>query len=136
MDLFDVVVAKKLSGGGGGGNPNYVQTITGTLADPWGDVGFEAIRVALATGNASAKMHIQSDVLNLDSWLFLTAAVNITASCGHVDTTNYYAFTGTFRTGGVAPTLYLQSKNAGFVDGSQYASIINSTLEITWHPMP
>lgn len=135
FDITSYILGKK--SGGGGSNPNTVQTVTGTMANPWGDVDFEAIRAALATGNASATMDIQSDVLNIHATLFLTADVNnITASCGYVDTTNYYAFTGIFPIGGTAPTLYLYSKNAGYVDGSAYASIINSTLTITWHPMP
>lgn len=135
FDITSYILGKK--SGGGGSNPNTVQTVTGTMANPWGDVGFEAIRAALATGNASAIMDIQSDVLSIDTTLFLTAGVdNITASCGHVDTTNYFAFTGIFPTGDGAPTLRLYTKNAGYVDGSAYASIINSTLTITWHPMP
>lgn len=41
------------AGGGGGGNPNYVETVEGTLANPWGSVEPEALYTELADNAAS-----------------------------------------------------------------------------------
>ena len=44
--------------GGGGGNPNYVETITGTLANPFGSYTPAEIRQMLASQSASVTLTI------------------------------------------------------------------------------
>lgn len=45
----------------GGGNPNYVETITGTLENPWGTHTFSDIKAALSSNNITA--YIVDDLL-------------------------------------------------------------------------
>lgn len=57
MDLFDIVLAKKLSGGGGG-TPVNTLTVEGTLQQPFGDIGYRIIRDALKNNVGSALLTV------------------------------------------------------------------------------
>lgn len=57
MDLFDIAVAKKLSGGGGG-TPVYTRTVEGTLQNPFGDFGYTFVRDALKYNVGSALLTV------------------------------------------------------------------------------
>lgn len=48
-------------GGGGGGNPNYVETITGTLANPWG--GNSSSELFTSARASDLTMYIKADVI-------------------------------------------------------------------------
>lgn len=52
FDPVSYLMGKK-AGGGGGGNPNYVETIEGTLANPWGDYAFNDIMDLVSSRNAT-----------------------------------------------------------------------------------
>lgn len=138
-DLFDVVVARKLSGGGGGGNPNSVQTVVGTAADPWGDIDFETLSEALYTNNASGKLVVeQNQILGRAKTLHLTGDENhnlIYGEKGDVSSTDYFALFGSWVSNGVSH-LYANSNDTGFVDGTAYASMLPTTLTVVWHPLP
>lgn len=55
MDLFDVVIAKKLSGGGGSGtNYNHIDTYTGTVAELCDTNVFNYIRNAILANDGTA----------------------------------------------------------------------------------
>lgn len=43
----------KQAGGGGGGNPNRVETVTGTLANPFGDLDFEGLAAGLTQNSVT-----------------------------------------------------------------------------------
>ena len=43
---------------GGGGNPNYIETIEGTLANPWGDKDISEIRASLLRNEISVYLRI------------------------------------------------------------------------------
>ena len=42
---------------GGGGNPNYVETILGTVANPWGQYSFEQIKNMCSSNNYTLKFN-------------------------------------------------------------------------------
>ena len=42
----------------GGGNPNYVETIEGTLANPWGDLDYSSLVEELVNNNVNIEMDI------------------------------------------------------------------------------
>lgn len=44
----------KMAGGGGGGNPNYIETIEGTLENPWGSYAFSDIRRGITNDTITA----------------------------------------------------------------------------------
>lgn len=52
-------------GGGGGGNPNYVETITGTLANPFGTMTAGELKILIqnvTNGKATAILHISNTI--------------------------------------------------------------------------
>lgn len=142
MDLFDVVVAKKLSGGGGGGeNPNFVQTIAGTADNPWGTVNPSTLADALRNNDATATMYVQNGNLGID----VTLSLNVDRGTNYIY--GYYGFVneaGSYRVyygdwlvnGGTGSHMLVSSTNTGFVDGSQYMPMLNTRLTIVWHPLP
>jgi hypothetical protein len=139
-----------MDGGGGGGNPNTVQTITGTLAEPFGDFDKgEELHTAIGNGNASAKIVLDISALQMGlntlwGWLYQGA-----------DNEHYYSFytsEASFGTEGLTfgffasiffpldsgeytPQL-LGQVGADYLDLTEYASIIPTTLTIIWHPLP
>lgn len=140
MDLYDVVVAKKLSGGGGGGNPNYVQVIAGNADNPWGNVNPATLAEALRNNDATAIMYVQNENLRIDVTLSLEAS-------GQNDIHGYYGFvngTGSYGVydaswsalDGSGSHMFVSSTDTGFVDGSQYMAALNTRLTIIWHPLP
>lgn len=61
------------SGGGGGGNPNYVETIEGTLANPWGK--YTASELFSAARSGDLTMYITADVVYTDGGTAATATM-------------------------------------------------------------
>ena len=65
-------VLDMLSGGGSGGggeNPNYVQTVTGTLRNPWGNVGdidIKELSTAITPSIKEATAYIDIDATALN----------------------------------------------------------------------
>lgn len=134
----------------GGGNPNSVQTITGTLAEPWGDFDkAEELSAAIENGNASAKLTLDISVLQagldtIRAWLyagviddqyaaFFTSAAQFDSegiTLGF-EACIFFSFDGNVRSS------YLEAQiGADYSDLSAYASLIPTTLTIIWHPLP
>lgn len=138
MDLFDVVVAKKLSGGGGGGNPNYVQTITGTLDNPFGDVNYSVLASNLYSKSASAYLDIDASALGF----------GVISSRPSASEQQIYTNGASLRTAVQDSTAFEVAWNSeGFIDGrmlaggnvvdlSSYKNALTTTLTIIWHPLP
>lgn len=139
----------------GGGNPNSVQVIEGTLAEPWGDVGFDALYEALPFYNddgtiiaRNATAIIKLDGANLgmgtailplhstktESNDFIVGDGFNTASGG------FLAATGIWNEDGVYEADVYQGsvQDGAYVDTNvkAYASLIPTTLTIIWHPLP
>lgn len=124
--------------GSGTSNPNTVTIITGTLADPWGDLGFETIRQGLLSHNMSA---------------LITASLGGTimyAPLEAYEQTIYMGQAGTMDDGYVASsilwanlgaqvtkTLYLLNSNGGYQDlSSALSDDLETTLTVISHPLP
>lgn len=134
----------------GGGNPNRVETITGTLADPWGDFDdAKELNTALHDGNASAYLALDISALQVgyneivepligtsmasDYASFKSSGADL-SSVGLDYATAviiYFNFDDVVR----PPQLYAQVGDT-FADLSDYASLIPTTLTIIWHPLP
>lgn len=158
MDLFDVVVAKKLSGGGG--NPNRAQTVTGTLANPWGTVGFyQSLAPAVLSGNASAKMTITMP--GLGSVTMPVLAESGGSAGAQLCLKSLYSYTHSAEDGLAAfglvfarwlgsdypsnpgpgalnVSLNVQGSSGSYTqtDVISMASSITTSLEVIWHPLP
>lgn len=128
---------------GGGGNPNMVQTINGTLANPFGDMTqaeWGAFQDAYYTGNASATLELDATVLGLDDPVYLV--LNPWSNEAHFETCTIaedgaacaeVSYLGAYPvTLNVARYYY----EGTVMDFTAYASAIPTTLAIYWHPMP
>lgn len=63
FDAVSFAAGKKAAGSSGGGvdgNPNWVETIEGTLTNPWGEYEWEGIKTLVNSGNATIKLTIPS----------------------------------------------------------------------------
>ena len=147
MDLFDIAVAKKFSGGGGGGNPNYVQTITGTAANPWGGIAKE-LHTAMVNGDASANITFVMGqqtlqvplVNNIGTAGFIIRYGNYFPSAG-----NIFEFYATWFFDDDTSDIirlydaYVIEGSDGsytYTDYKNMTSMIQTTLTIVWHPLP
>lgn len=137
-----------LMDGGGGGNPNRVETITGTAANPWGDVDFNTFYNALRNNEANA--YITLDVTALGYPTSITVYSNNAWDTGRV---MWIAFTNANIQGGADDSAVYCSFGMDYVDEepdyfigawlggevtiiTDYASLVPTTLTIIWHPLP
>lgn len=138
MDLFDVAIAKKMSGGGGG-NPNRVETITGTANDLGLSLNKQmTLRDAIGQGEASATITLVSEQLGIYMRCPLTTiGGNLSGSVANFADNSLataYSASWTYEDGLVKKLVVYA--NGTVTDGTAYASMITSTLNITWHPLP
>lgn len=134
-NLFDIAVARKLSGGGGGGNPNTEQTVTGTLANPWGDIDPVELTSAIGTRDADASITIDASALGAGTVYGRLGATNHLYVTGANLTDSTMAYEVIYDLVGV---LYSAKMLSGgqVVDISQYASVLPATIVVVWHPLP
>lgn len=147
MDLFDVAIAKKMSGGGGG-NPNRRENISSTVADLFHEWTYDTIgqlSEALSSGNATARVTI-----TVPGETALTAAVE--GSGGHGVTArvmnygpnalfaSYIAWNAQNTESSVALSTFkvFQGSDGAYTatDYSAQGSLFAAALEIIWHPLP
>lgn len=144
MDLFDIAVTKKLSGGSGGsgGNPNQQQVVTGTAANPFGNVDVSKLKSAMMAGGASATIFMDTSQLVGTSYTIpfdtpTSATGFLTVSSAYVDTAHdsVRAVYGSWKDDG---SIYVLASftNGHAVDAKEYASMIPTSLVINWHPLP
>lgn len=139
MDLFDIAVAKKLSGGG---SSNTVVTITGTADAPFGDINASELREALSDKNASAYIHFDSQTIlgrDLDMTLFATAlnirgCYNIISTTPSPGDTTAYSAAWTSNNGSLQELYAFMGGTA--TDGTAYGSMIPTTLTVVYHQLP
>lgn len=143
MSLFrELALAKGFSGGG---NPNSVQTITGTLADPFGTMSneeFYSFCNAYYTGAASALLVIDGSGLGADDiTLSLDPRYNEPTFCSSYissDTVNcgYVSYFGNRSFSPFLESAKGYTTDGGIVEYEQYATLLPTTLTIIWHPLP
>lgn len=142
MNPFDICLAKQLVGVSGGGNPNRVQTITGTLDDPWGDVDSNELGEALQSGNATAI--IEADATALGFGIIMqpvqqTVEIhNLFSNGANVDELSSSVIANTVEWGSTTGSiLRFAIYDGGTVtDALAYASLVPTELTIIWHPLP
>lgn len=124
---------------GGGGNPNSVQVINGTLADPWGE-GFDGVDFAdnLADNNITAYIDITYGGQTNRAYFYAFVGY-IIAGQAIVDTTltDVDAFMLSYAVGQTPDLRAANLLHAGnILILSDEADNIPTTLTIIWHPMP
>lgn len=130
---------------GGGGNPNYVETITATLANPLGDSGYTiADMVALIASNAITMMvNVEASAIGFGDfsaymYAFNNGQYNVLhmngVSAAGESAEDWTVFAYTLVSGG-ADIAYVLS--GGIVtDLSMYLGGVPTTLTIIHHPLP
>lgn len=123
--------------GGGGGNPNYVETVEGTLENPWGSINFGTLAQALLDGEASALIEFDASALGAGVTRNDARAEGAAVSLSGANVVSYggYAYKIIWDSDGAIASAYMMNGN-GVQDVSAYASRVPSTMTVTWHPLP
>lgn len=118
-----------------GGNPNYVETITGTLANPWGKVDYGLLLIDIASNNATAIIAVQA--MNFSSYLNISSN-SLIANGTRFNIIEPSLLTAAFASYGPDGTLgsLLMWQNGTTVDVSSTMSGYETTLTIIHHPLP
>ena len=129
---------------GGGGNPNRVQTVTGTLAQPFGDYDlYESLLDAITNGNASAQLDfVFNDLPQKLPLVPNVGSPGLIGSSAQISAAAYAAARvlwagsdqGVYRL--VFASMVGTATGGQIVDISAMAPGISSTLTIIWHPLP
>lgn len=128
---------------GGGENPNTVETITGTMANPWGDKIFATLASEIAVNNATAILQgslndlpaIGQVNIELDDEEKVTAANFSWANLALEGDGDSYAVTTQWDTDGTLIQV-LHSMNGTVSDVTELAGLATTTLTIIHHPLP
>lgn len=125
------------SGGGGGSNPNTVQTITGTLANPFGSVDADTLGPALDSMNASATFVADASALGAGTVIARLGGNSDTiwgngASFDISDSVSAFGLTWVSSGSLVFAKMF---SGGNVIDISTYASMIPTTLTVVWHPL-
>lgn len=153
MSLKDLLFLKA---GGGGGNSNRVETVNGTLANPFGMMSTEEIEEVVSAlpyhnggetaGNATAFLELDGTGIGVGEgygYLWkngITQTVSDGLSGGGDSMEGYLGFWDFDADNSYSAemlVMYSISSGTGTVaDMLQYAEYVPTTLTITWHPLP
>lgn len=152
----DEYFLKKAASGGGGGNPNRVQTVNGTLANPFGTMSTEEIEEVVSAlpnhddadtaWNATAFLELDGTGIGVGKgygylWRFgITSTVSDGLSGSSTSMQGYlgiWDFDAENSYSAEELEMYSIEGGTGTVaDMLQYAEYIPTTLTIIWHPLP
>ena len=126
---------------GGGGNPNYVETVTGTLANPWGSVTPATLQTAISGNNATALLTVDASAIGMGAaYLVATPfaqqaiAFQAVGSSGS-SVADWAAVDVAYGTNGTLTYAWINRSGAA-LDATAYAQSITTTLTIIHHPLP
>lgn len=121
---------------GGGGNPNTQQTITGTVANPWGNVNYDKLAAALYSEDAHATIAFEFNGTYAKVLLTSTGS-NVYGSAATMggDVASSLSVVLTWSTTG---EIFFAKVIMGgqLQDLISYTPGLSSSLNIYWHPMP
>lgn len=119
-------------------NPNTVTIITGTLANPWGDLGFETIRQGLYSHNMSAFI---TAVLGGATMSAQLEGYERTIYMGQAGTTDYGYSAASVLWANLGAQItkmyYILDGNGGYQNlSSAISDDLATTLTVISHPLP
>ena len=136
MDLFDIAVARKLSGGGGGGNPNTVKTVTGTMTVMFGDINLADLNSKLSSYDA--EVHVVCDASALGAGtinaVLMPYGEGFSANGGNIMSTYTSGYVATWNSAGTL-TSFKMFQGTTINDVTAYASAITTTMTVIYHPL-
>lgn len=129
---------KEDEGGGGGGNLNYVQTITGTLAQPFGDYNIDALGNSLYTNGISIVLQVTTQDGTATIPLFGEESGSILARFGFASDSNLIAVSAGWITSGLDYCNMARGANGAYevMNVKPLASQFPTVATIIWHPLP
>ena len=127
----------------GGGNPNYVETIIGTLDNPWGDVTLDVLADDVLEGNATVYLEADGTALGLGTQQYYvqlggsTGSIFVFGACAHGPSNDSWS-AGLLRYNKLTKdlTTAVVLLNGITQDLASYASLIPTELTIIYHPLP
>lgn len=123
-----------IAAGGGGGNPNYVETISGTVANPWGAANYQELINGISSNELTVAMTIGDTSLNatvVNGILFSAALFDLPGD------TKLYLGVSVFYSTLDEGALTIAKANFGTGGGwGDLPSAMPTTLSIIHHPMP
>lgn len=129
-------IAENGGGSGGGGNPNSHQLITGTVANPWGNVSYSKLAAALYSNDAHAT--IAFDFNGTDVKVLLTSAgSNVYGSTSVMGEDVAGSLSVVLTWSNIGEIAFAKAIMGGQLqDLISYTPGLTSYLDIYWHPMP
>lgn len=122
-----------------GGNPNSVQTVTGTLANPWGNIDYAELRDALYAYNASAILDIDASALHVGHIISRPGASQTNIYTNGADVGNTVQASSAYEIAWTSDGEYAFASmiaNDAIVSLDNYKNSLTTTLTIIWHPLP
>ena len=133
-DWLDPVSYKLGQAAGGGGNPNYVETISGTVANPWGAANYLELIDGISSNELTVAMTIGGTSLNasvINGILFSMALFDLPEG------TEPYQGASVFYSILNEGALTIAKANFGTGSGwGDLPSATPTTLTIIHHPLP
>ena len=125
-------------------NPNSVETITGTLANPWGTMESQEISALfadLANGDASAIITVDASAIGSGSTSCALISVEnfcIASGLAVDDTQTGSGFRAIWSSTYLAAAyvVSISGSNCSVIELDEYASILPTSTQIFRHPMP
>lgn len=123
----------------GGGNPNYVEIVTGTLVDPWGDHQASELLEEYKANNCTVYVEIDAAALGkgkvnsyMGHWTSYPTFLGVSGGSAASD------WSGTFAVYDISGNLSYARilQNSSVIDVTAYASALPTTLTIIHHPLP
>lgn len=138
-EMYLAAIAENTGGGGGAEtNPNTKQTVSGTVANPFGGVNLEDLIEAILSENASAIITIDATNLgiatDIRTYLTTTSTEGITVNGASVNDGVFQSFVLMWSPSGVLQVAQMLMGNT-VADLSTYASVMPTNLDILWHPL-
>lgn len=122
---------------GGGGNPNRVETITGTLAQPFGDYDIDALGRNLYSNDVSIVLQVTTAAGTATIPLFAQESGDIHARFGYASDTNLMAVSAGWITSGLDYCDMASGANGAYEVSNMkpFASQFPTVATIIWHPL-
>lgn len=138
---IEALLLQILENGGTGGNPNIVETITGTLDDPFGDYTIAELVEAISSNNATVKMAVSMGSsegsfpisANVQFTQLYASECNISVSGGSATVPTAVFFSYVDGTGLTRADAILSGQYTSLVPQAAY---ITTETTIIWHPLP
>lgn len=133
LDMESFLLGIAAGGGGGGGNPNYVETIRGTVANPWGEANYRELTNGIYTKELTVKMAfggISLIAASNDGILFSAVLFNLP------EDTEPYLGASVYYSGIDDGALTIAKANFGMGSWDDLPLATPTTLTIIHHPLP